>query len=510
MSDRPISNSRRFAALLAANRLVLILGIMLVVLVGGIAASAALFIQREAIVGHITRSGSENFTWAFNQLRVEYYRLIVDAERVMLLHGNSDLAAGQATDWQAKLRQRFELFASRVNIVGQGVYHKDMSQDALYAKAMLATRAFVAEIDRELAGSPDFTVTALRLVNRLDPELALALDRLTARAVEVDSARLGTLRDDLLELRTYEFANLALKLCMLLGFGTVSILGLVRLDRQKRHLEVVADDLKEARTKAEVAGIAERHALTRALEEEQRNSRLQRRFVSMASHEFRTPLAIIDSAAQRLLRKLDRLSTTELAERIQAIRHTVARLGELIETMLEAGRVGEGRVQFSPLAFDLEELLHRVAKQQRDISPHHQIVEDIDTLPPDFLGDQRLVTQILVNLLSNAIKYSPAGGEVRVSARIHQSMVEIAVTDQGVGIPEDELTNLFDLFYRASTSAGIPGTGLGLDLVRKFVTMHNGTITVTSKVGSGSTFTVRLPFRTSVIPSKNLPVELAS
>lgn len=486
----PVPMSRRHST----NRLVIVLSVMLLLLIGGIATSATLYIKREGIVTTITQSGSENFTWAFNQLRVEYYRLSSAAERIAM-----QTSTGKSPDptvWEPELRKRFELFASRVEIVGKGVYSREMMNDEIYRSAMAAARSFVADIDQLLAGSTNFNQAALDyLIQPANPEFARRLDRLTARAVEVDSLRLVKLRDDLQHLRAFEFSNLTFKLCLLIGFGGIAIFGLIRLDRHRRSLQQVADDLRLARLSAEQASAAEHRALSRALAEEQRTSQLQRRFVSMASHEFRTPLAIIDSAAQRLLRKIDQLTPEQMRERIQSIRNTVARLGELIETMLEAGRVSEGKVQFSPAPFDLAALIRKLVQQQQDISPNHVVLAEIGAVPDPFLGDQRRVMQIVVNLLSNAIKYSPDGGTVRARVDTVGDAVRIAVEDHGVGIPKDELPHLFDLFFRASTSAGIPGTGVGLDMVRKFAELHGGHIVVESELGRGSIFTAILPIR---------------
>lgn len=471
-----------------SSRLRVLLALMLAGLVGCIGTAGLLFVKRDAIVQGITRSGGENFTWAFSQMRVEFYRLMMTADAAV---GPAGLAPAAASN----LRQRYEIFVSRVDIVSDGSYRALMQDTDIYREAVPRLRQLVAAVDAELTDTPGFNERAAALLLGAQGELATPTDELSAKAIEVDSRRLQRMRDDLLSLQTYEVANLAFQLIMLLAFGAISLVGLFRLDRQRRHLADTADQLKEARQTAEAAAEAKRWALQRALDEEQRHGHLQQRFVSMASHEFRTPLAIIDSSAQRLLRKLDRVPRQELAERIEGIRHTVARISDLIDTMLEAGRAREGKTSFKPVHFNLLRHLILIIKQQRDISPHHTITEDLQAVPISFYGDAQLITHILVNILSNAIKYSPAGGEIRVSAGRAGHDVEISVTDQGVGIPEDELPNLFERFFRASTSAGIPGTGLGLELVRRFLELHGGAIRVDSKVGTGTTFTFTLPIR---------------
>lgn len=466
--------------------------VMLASLIGCLFTSGLLFTKRERIVQSITQSGSENFTWAFNQLRVEYYRLLTALDAPL----DSDLRP-LPPDWDTTLRKRYEIFVSRVDLVDHGTYRASMVDTHIYQALMPSLKSLIANVDRALAPTKTFNGEGVTILSTLNPSLARDLDELTAKAVEVDSHRLATMRDDLLSLQGFEIFNLTFQLILLVAFSMVAFIGLFRLDRQRRHLMETTQQLGSARIKAEAESEAKRRALQRALDEEQRHGRLQRRFVSMASHEFRTPLAIIDSTAQRILRKINRLPREELVGRVEEIRHTVARMGNLVETMLEASRSEDGKIGFEPSTFDLRRHVAHIIKQQRDISPHHTFIEDLADLPVDFYGDARLFTQIMVNLLSNAVKYSPDGGDVFVRSRRLPSKIEISVSDQGVGIPEADMPHLFELFFRASTAAGIPGTGLGLDLVRKFISLHSGTIDVTSKVNQGTTFVMTFPYGTA-------------
>ena len=185
----------------------------------------------------------------------------------------------------------------------------------------------------------------------------------------------------------------------------------------------------------------------------------------------------------------------ELAERINRIRQTVARMGELIETMLEAGRSEAGKTEFNPTDIDIGAVIRQVVKRQRDITPDRQFAEEYYDLPPIHFADPRLIEHILVNLLGNAVKYSPKETDVFIRVTGNGAGVKIMVTDQGVGIPEGALATLFDPF----TQVVYPqvrkraGTGLGLAITRRLCWMMGGEIDVESVSGKGSTFTVWIP-----------------
>lgn len=242
--------------------------------------------------------------------------------------------------------------------------------------------------------------------------------------------------------------------------------------------------------------------LTRRLEEalssEKEINGLQRQFVSLVSHEFRTPLAVIDGNAQRVLRKIETMPRERIGNSMEKCQSSVARLIGLIESVLSSSRLEAGTIEFKPGPCKLFDILDETVGNQQDISKDLQIVVDADQLPRDIFADQKLVIQVLTNLLSNAVKYSPGSSKVWVNGYRNGSMAVISVRDQGVGIPAQELKKLFGQFFRASTATGIPGTGIGLHLVKNLVEMHGGNIMVESVEGEGSTFTVNLPIDESL------------
>ena len=241
--------------------------------------------------------------------------------------------------------------------------------------------------------------------------------------------------------------------------------------------------------------IARQHDLETELAKEREINGLQRQFVSMVSHEFRTPLAIIDGSAQRLLRRLHALNPERAGEALHKIRRSVSRLTDLMESVLNAARLEEGRIDYVPEPCNLNEIVREICESYSEVYPDHRIDMAIDDLPEHIVADSKLIRQVVSNLTSNAVKYSPAGTTIHVQGSVDAANDDavISVKDEGVGIPKSEIDQLCGRFFRASTSTGIAGSGIGLHLVRHFIAMHGGRMEVESVEGEGSTFTVRLP-----------------
>ncbi len=235
--------------------------------------------------------------------------------------------------------------------------------------------------------------------------------------------------------------------------------------------------------------------LQEKLAEEQRVALLQRNFVSMASHEFRTPLAIIDGHAQRLISMRDRLTHTELAERAGKMRSAVQRMTQLIDNLLGSARMIDGRaaIRVNLTEVDIELLLREICQQQREFSPGARIIERLPPEAPVVQGDPILLRQAFTNILSNAVKYSPDDGTIYVSVEGLEDAVSVVIQDHGIGIPEKDRNRIFERYYRGSNTSGIAGSGVGLYLVRTVVDLHEGAILLDSREEQGTRFEVRLP-----------------
>ncbi len=235
--------------------------------------------------------------------------------------------------------------------------------------------------------------------------------------------------------------------------------------------------------------------LEEQLANEQRLALLQRNFVSMASHEFRTPLTVIDGHARRLDKTKDVVKASEIGERVGKIRSAVLRMTYLIDNLLNSSRLIDGGAELYLHATDMDMaiLLQEVCQLHREMVPGSQILDRFGTAPMPMFGDAKLLFQVFSNLLANAVKYSPGGGSIEVEARSTAEEVIVTIADRGIGIPPGDFDRLFERYHRGSNVSGIVGTGVGLYLVKMAVDLHHGRIEVASKEGEGSRFTVRLP-----------------
>jgi signal transduction histidine kinase len=229
-----------------------------------------------------------------------------------------------------------------------------------------------------------------------------------------------------------------------------------------------------------------------ALDQERQVVAEQRQFLSMVSHEFRTPLAVIDGAAQ----VVDMAAATdpdEVVARAGVIQRSVQRLTHLLDTWLTADRVESGlhglRLEPIDLAGFLAELIHR----KQNTLVERGIRVRLDVLPPTYTCDRDLLGVALQNLLANALKYSPEGSAVEVRGREQDGWLYLEVVDQGCGIPADQMAQIGQRYFRGRNTGGIPGLGLGLHLVQAIATLHGGRLELDSIEGQGTTARLVLP-----------------
>ncbi len=250
--------------------------------------------------------------------------------------------------------------------------------------------------------------------------------------------------------------------------------------------------------------------LRNALQREMELGELRTRLVTTASHEFRTPLAIIRSASDLLLRYSDRMTETHKQEELRRIQYGVSRLVEILDDLLTLSRIEGGKFVIEPVPVNLSELCQSILEEVRSATgARHQFVFDDGDACPEVNLDPRLLRYVLRNLLSNAAKYSPPGSQIELHVMcLDEGHIRLRVSDQGRGIPPADLPHLFEPFQRASNVEGTQGIGLGLAIVKQSVTLLGGTISVESIEGQGTTFTVILPIQ-SQTESNDKPLSVA-
>ena len=270
-------------------------------------------------------------------------------------------------------------------------------------------------------------------------------------------------------------------------------LALDALRKSEQSLIEHRDELEKL-VEARTAEVSRKNAeLDRLLQQEREVNALQRRFVAMISHEFRTPLAIIDSAAQRLTRTKTAVTSDYLFEKSAQIKGAVARMVELMESILAAGRLRTGTIAIDRQPCSLAAVMDEAVNRRRDISASHNIHVDVTSLPQSMPFDRDAVDRVISNLLSNAVKYSPHSSEIYMRGWQEDGWAKVSVRDTGIGMDADDLPRLFEPYFRARSATGIAGTGIGLNIVREIIELHGGTISVTSEIGKGTTFTISLP-----------------
>ena len=285
------------------------------------------------------------------------------------------------------------------------------------------------------------------------------------------------------------------------------------LDITAKHaaaLELVAQHQRVARLNADLEQkVADRtHALlitleqlekrgqelTQALAAEQELGEMKSRFVSMASHEFRTPLTGVLTSAELIADYAQGPQKDKQLKHVGRIRASVKHLNDILEEFLSVGRIEEGRVEATPATLDMETLLGETVTDVQGLLKAGQHIECESKCAGLIRLDTSLLRKILVNLLSNAIKYSGENSVIQVQAACQDRQLTLRVEDQGVGISQEDQEHLFERFFRARNVSTVPGTGLGLYIIAKYLELMGGTIALHSELNVGTTVTITIPY----------------
>jgi signal transduction histidine kinase len=276
----------------------------------------------------------------------------------------------------------------------------------------------------------------------------------------------------------------------------------------KAELERITQDIRrlntDLETKVEQRTLILREALqelersqgelNEALSKERELNEIKSRFVSMASHEFRTPLSTVLSSAALLSRYTLTEDQEKRDKHIKRIKDSVKHLNDLLEDFLSLGKLEEGKIHADPAEFVVEEFLEEVVEEMRPLAKEGQQIRYQYAGAEAFTSDKRLLKNILINLLSNAIKFSPDNAVIGLTVAYPAGGgLSLCVVDKGIGISPEDQQHLFSSFFRGGNAMNIEGTGLGLHIVKRYVDLLGGSIRLESRLGEGTRVTVELP-----------------
>ena len=267
----------------------------------------------------------------------------------------------------------------------------------------------------------------------------------------------------------------------------------VEIRKLNSELERKVDErthiLKEALEKLEQS----QTELHDALDNEKQLNEIKSRFVSMASHEFRTPLSAVLSSAALISKYTKDEEQDKRDKHINRIKDSVKHLNDILEDFLSLGRLDEGRVAADPSEFNLKELVNETLMDMKVVLKPGQKFKFNYQEDEKIYADKKLVKNILINLLSNAAKFSEEGSPIDIAAHVDKGTAELTVADHGIGISEKDQEHLLSMFYRASNVTNIQGTGLGLHVVKRYIDLLNGTVNLQSKLGRGTSIKITFP-----------------
>ena len=232
----------------------------------------------------------------------------------------------------------------------------------------------------------------------------------------------------------------------------------------------------------------------KALERERELNELKSKFVSIASHEFRTPLSTVLSSASLIEQYNERKEKEKVTKHVERIKSSVNHLTSILNDFLSLGKLEEGKIDLVKGAIIVADFMTEVEEEiASTLKPGQKLVVDSQDMPREIHSDARILRNILFNLISNASKYSEAGRTIFISCKYAGDSLAFIVRDEGIGIPEEDQRHLFDRFFRASNAGNVQGTGLGLNIVKRYAELLGGSISFTSKYEKGSIFTVLIP-----------------
>jgi PAS domain S-box-containing protein len=276
---------------------------------------------------------------------------------------------------------------------------------------------------------------------------------------------------------------------------------------QQQQLEKVSNDIRKLNAELE-AKVEERTAilkealqrleqsqaeLNEALDKERELNEIKSRFVSMASHEFRTPLSAVLSSASLLSKYTITEDQDKRNRHIVRIKDSVKHLNDLLEDFLSLGKLDEGKLDAVSIEFDLAETIDETAEDMKGILKTGQQIDHRHEGAKIIVADKKMIKNIMINLISNAVKFSEQNALIMIRSKVSDDTATISVQDQGIGISEEDQEHLFSSFFRGKNAMNIQGTGLGLHIVKRYLDLMGGSVELKSKLDEGTTVTLVIP-----------------
>jgi signal transduction histidine kinase len=281
--------------------------------------------------------------------------------------------------------------------------------------------------------------------------------------------------------------------------------------QQQKQLEKVTDEMRklnaDLEAKVEERTVILKEALQRleqsqeelseALDKERQLNEIKSRFVSMASHEFRTPLSTVLSSASLLSKYTTTDEQDKRNRHIEKIKGSVKHLNDLLEDFLSLGKLDEGKIGAIFGELNLKDVVHDTIEELKGLIKPGQNVQYEHHGQEIIESDKKLIKNILINLISNAIKFSDNNKNVYVASQVNQNQAVISVKDEGIGISDEDQEHLFSSFFRGKNAINIQGTGLGLHIVKRYLDLLGGDVDLQSELGKGTIITFTIPVKYS-------------
>lgn len=233
--------------------------------------------------------------------------------------------------------------------------------------------------------------------------------------------------------------------------------------------------------------------LYKALDKERELNELKSRFVSMASHEFRTPLTTMMSSLSLVTKYGEQNDKENQNKHVSKIKTSINTLTDILNDFLSVSKLEEGKVENSPEEINLKLFISDIISEMHTMIANNQKIIQHHTGDEIAFLDKKSLKNILFNLISNAIKFTPENGSIEITSAVSDDNVEIMITDNGIGISQEDQKHLFERFFRAHNATHIQGTGLGLNIVARYVELMKGSINFESEENNGTTFTIHIP-----------------